>query len=451
MLKPRSSASKSNMSPAGQRSAIAYVPINSISPDPRNPRKHRREQIWAIAHSIEAFGFNAPVLVDKGGCIIAGHGRFEAAKYLGMKDVPVVRLEHLTKHQAKAYMLADNKLTDRSSWDDELLAVHLNELSQIALEFEIEATGFELPEIDFRIQSVSELEEGDEADEFRVADGPAISRPGDLWHLGNHQLFCGSALEPTSYKALLGETRAAAIFMDPPYNVKIGGHVSGLGAVEHREFVMASGEMTEAEFTSFLAKIFELGRIHTDPGGLIYACMDWRHMGEMLAASSAGNLDLLNLCVWVKSNGGMGAFYRSKHELVFVLRNGAVQHRNNVQLGRFGRNRTNVWNYAGANSFPRKGQKSGLDLHPTVKPIALVADAILDSTVRNAVVLDPFLGSGTTILAAERTQRRGCGIEIDTLYVDTAIRRWEGMTGHRAIHSCGRSFAEISNEREAGQ
>lgn len=208
----------------------------------------------------------------------------------------------------------------------------------------------------------------------------------------------------------LGLRKAAAVFSDPPYNVKVDGLVCGSGAIKHREFAMASGEMSEDEFTRFLNETLELAGSHAAHGAIVYACMDWRHMGEMLAAGRATGCDLLNVCIWVKSNGGMGSLYRSRHELVFVFRNGKEQHRNNVQLGRFGRNRTNVWNCAGANSFPRKGQGSALDLHPTVKPIAMVSDAILDSTKRNDIVLDPFCGSGTTLLAAERTGRHGCGI-----------------------------------------
>jgi DNA modification methylase len=241
--------------------------------------------------------------------------------------------------------------------------------------------------------------------------------------------------------------QAKAVFTDPPYNVKIEGHVSGLGAVKHREFAMASGEMGEAEFTQFLTTALKLAGTHTAPGGILYACMDFRHMGEMLAAGRATGFELLNLCVWVKTNGGMGSFYRSKHELVFVFRDGTPQHQNNIQLGRFGRNRTNVWHYAGANIRSRKGAEDVLALHPTVKPIMLVTDAMRDATARGDVVLDPFLGSGTSILAAERTRRRGYGIELDPIYVDTAITRWERMTGKEACHASGKTFRAIGAER----
>jgi DNA modification methylase len=403
-------------------------------------------QIRAIAKSIDAFGFNAPVLVDADRNILAGHGRVEAAKLLGMTEVPVVHLRHLTEIQARAYMLADNKLTDRSTWDDETLAVQLRELSELVPNFDIEATGFEAPEIDFRIQSLDDAETIDRADDFQLAGGPSVSEHGDLWHLDNHRIYCGSALDPSVYLHLLAGETAAASFTDPPYNVKVDGHVSVKGNIRHREFLMAAGEMSESEFSAFLESALTLIRKHSEPGALIYACMDWRHMSEMLRAGTSSGCELLNLCVWVKSNGGMGSLYRSRHELVFVLRNGPEPHQNNIQLGRFGRNRTNVWNYTGSNTFARKGSSRSLELHPTVKPVLMVADAIQDSTNRNDIVLDPFLGSGTTLLAAERTGRRCYGVELDPLYVDTAIERWQKMTGHKAHNRLGESFEVVKSQ-----
>ena len=348
-------------------------------------------------------------------------------------------------------MLADNKLTDRSTWDDTKLAVHLKELSDLALDFDIEAIGFELPEVDFRIQSLAAPEITDNADQFEDLEGPAVSAAGDLWLLGNHRVYCGSALDASVYAILLDNKMVAAAFTDPPYNVRISGHVSGNGAIKHHEFAMASGEMTEDEFTKFLTQTFEVLSINLAPGAIIYVCMDWRHMGEILAAIRAVKWDYLNLCVWVKANGGMGSFYRSRHELVFVFRNGSAPHVNNVQLGRFGRNRQNVWNYPGANSFRRKGQAENLSLHPTVKPVALVSDAILDSTKRYDIVLDPYLGSGTTLLAAELTGRLCYGIEIDGRYVDTVIERWERLTGQKARNIHGQTFAQVKLDRGAGQ
>ena len=422
---------------------ISYDPIAALTPHPRNPRKHSRAQIQAIAKSIKAFGFNAPILIDKDRQIVAGHGRFEAAKLLGLEKVPVIFLEHLSPTQVRAYMVADNKLTDRSSWDDATLAVHLKELLELVPDFDIEATGFELPEIDFRILSLEDTESANEVDEFEPAQAPAVSVIDDLWALGRHRLYCGNALDCKSYAALFENETAAAAFTDPPYNVPIDGHVSGNGRITHREFPMASGEMSEAEFTDFLTTSLSHICAYTAPGALIYGCMDWRHMGEMLAAGRTSGCDLRNVCVWVKSNGGLGSLYRSRHELVFVFGNGKEPHLNNVQMGRFGRNRTNVWNYPGVNTFAR----DDLDLHPTVKPIQLVADVILDCTKRNDIVLDPFLGSGSTLLAAERANRRGYGIELDPLYVDTAVERWQKMTGQKAHNRFGETYDMIKTRR----
>jgi DNA modification methylase len=427
---------------------IELMPIGSLKPDPKNPRKHSRQQIRALSRSIAKLGFNTLIAVDKDLSIIVGHGRFEAAKLLGYENVPVLHLDHLTAEEGRAYMLADNKFSDRSSWDDGLLAVHLKELSGLDLSFDIEAaTGFELPEIDLRTQSLENPDAAEEADEFEFATGPAVSKLGDLWILDGHRLFCGNALEDSPYKDLFGKEKAAATFTDPPYNVPIDGHVSGTGRVKHREFAMGAGELSEAEFTAFLTASITRVCSHTAQGALLYFFMDWRHTMEIQTAARASACDQVNLCVWVKSNGGLGSLYRSRHELVFVFKNGKGPHLNNVQLGRFGRNRTNVWSHPGVTNFVRQGTKRALEYHPTVKPILLVSDAILDSTARNDIVLDPFLGSGTTLLSAQRTERRCYGIELDPLYVDTAIERWQRMTGDQATNSRGETFDEAKRRR----
>jgi DNA modification methylase len=430
---------------------ISHLAIGELIPAPQNARIHTRAQVRAIARSIEAFGFNAPILIDRNRQIVAGHGRFEAAKMLGLPQVPVVFLDHLTEVQAKAYRLADNKLTDRSNWDDAKVAAQLKELSELVLDFDLTDTGFEIPEIDVRIQSLDDPDEADAADEFEAATGPAVSIPGDVWLLGSHRLYCANALESTAYAILMENEKAAAAITDMPYNVPIGGHVSGNGKTKHREFVMGAGELTDSQFTELLTTGLRFLGAHTTPGALIYTFMDWRHAWNMLSAGRAVDLSLLNLCVWSKTNAGMGSLYRSQHELVFVFRNGSEAHLNNVQLGRFGRSRTNVWTYPGANGFARKGTEDLLALHPTVKPIALVADAILDCTKRDDIVVDPFIGSGTTILAAERTGRRCFGIEIDPIYVDTAIARWERLTGKKAVNSQGLTFEQVKLERSAAQ
>jgi DNA modification methylase len=427
------------------------VPIATLKPNPRNPRIHSTAQVEAIAKSIDTFGFTAPILVDGNDTIIAGHARYLAAKRRGLESVPVIRLEHLTPAQAQAYMLADNKLNERSEWDEKLLAVHLKELTELAVDFEIETIGFEIPEIDMLIQSLGEHPNAgvpDAADKLPAIEERPISRPGDLWMLGEHRLFCGDSRAPASYAILMAGSRAAAVIADPPYNVPIDGHVSGLGKTKHHEFLMASGEMSSSEFKKFLVEVLKHCAKQSCDGSVHFVFMDWRHQAEMLAAGRTVFAELINLCVWNKTTAGMGSFYRSQHELVFVFKKGRGSHRNNVQLGRYGRNRTNVWTYPSVNSAATMGNKRLKTLHPTVKPVALVADAILDTTAPNDIVLDPFMGSGTTIMAAALTRRRGYGIEIDPLYVDRAIRRWQGFTGKIAHHQSGRPFAEFERERQ---
>jgi DNA modification methylase len=346
----------------------------------------------------------------------------------------------------------DNKLTDRSEWDPKLLAVHFKELTSIALDFEIEATGFEIGEIDLLIQAADDAQDeaaSDGADEIPDHEGPVVSRQGDLWILENHRVRCGDSRDPNSYVIVMAGRKAAGVFCDSPYNVKINGHASGRGKAQRREFAMASGEMSISEFTDFLTGVFKLLIAHSAPGSIHFLCIDWRHLRELLAAGAAAYSELLNLCVWAKAAAGMGALYRSRHELVFVFKNGLSKHTNNIMLGKHGRNRSNIWTYAGVKNFADK-EKNLTRAHPTPKPTALVADAILDVTKPNDIVLDPFLGSGTTIIAAERTGRCGYGMEIDPRYVDVIIRRWERLTEKKARHESGRTFEEIRAERSKG-
>jgi DNA modification methylase len=432
---------------------IIHRPIAELTPDLANPRRHSKKQIRQIADSIKAFGFNVPILITRKGEVIAGHGRLLACGELGWTEVPTLCLDHLTPAQIRAFRIADNKLVENAAWDDQLLAQQLKDLSLIGLDFSLELTGFEMGEIDLRIQSLEEVPDrlNDPADAVpEVLPGPAISKIGDLWLLGRHRLLCGTALETATFAALMGEERASVAFTDPPYNVPIDGHASGLGAIHHRPFPMACGEMDRPQFTAFLAGVFRNLAAFSVDGSLHFVCMDWRHLGELLAASRDAYSELKNLCVWVKDNAGMGSLYRSQHELVFVFKHGRKAHRNNVQLGQFGRNRSNVWNYPGANSFARCGEEGNLlALHPTVKPVTMVADTILDGSARGDIVLDCFLGSGTTLIAAERTGRRCYGLELDPLYIDTAIRRWQALTGGSARHAaCGRTFDDLARAME---
>ncbi len=431
----------------GRALAVTYRPIASLKLDPRNPRHHSRQQLRQIARSIEAFGFNVPVLVNADGKVIAGHGRLHACRELGLNEVPTICLEHLTEAQAKAFAIADNRLTENASWDDHLLAEQLKELSALDLSFDLDVTGFGMGEIDLRIEQLDQAP--DPADTMLEApSGPPVSKLGDLWQLGSHRVLCGSALDPSAYERLMQGEPAAMVFTDPPYNVPIDRHASGLGAVHHREFAMAAGEMSTAEFTDFLTQVCRLLARHSRDGALQYLCMDWRHLEELLAAGRKAYSEFLNLCVWVKHNAGMGSFYRSQHELVLVFKNGRARHRNNIELGRHGRFRTNIWQYPAINDFGRAGEEGKLlALHPTVKPVALVADAIKDCSARGELVLDAFLGSGTTVIAAERAGRRCFGIELDPLYVDTTVRRWQALSGEDALHADRkRSFDELQAE-----
>jgi DNA modification methylase len=434
--------------------SIVYQAIEELKPDPANPRLHSTKQIHQIANSLAAFGFNVPVLVDADLKVIAGHGRLLACRELGIAEVPTLRLDHLTAAQARAFMIADNRLTEIANWDDQLLAEQLKDLSLLGLDFSIEVTGFEMGEIDLRIASLDDVPDraDDPADAVpELSTRPLLTKLGDLWLLGRHCVLCGNALDPAAFAALMGKERAAMVFTDPPYNVPIDGHASGLGAIHHRPFPMAAGEMDKAGFTAFLGQACRNLATFSVDGSLQYVCMDWRHLDELLTAGRNAYGELKNLCVWVKDNAGMGSLYRSQHELVFVFKQGRGSHRNNIELGKFGRNRSNVWRYPGVNSFARCGEEGNLlALHPTVKPVAMAADAMLDCSTRGEIVLDAFLGSGTTVIAAERTGRRCYGLELDPAYLDTIVRRWQMLTGGSARHAVsGRSFDDLADEAEA--
>lgn len=439
---------------AAVRLAIQYLPTESVRANPRNPRKTSPRAQRAHRRSVSEIGFNVPVLIDDQNMIVAGEPYWEAARQLGLIEVPCVRLSHLTTEEAQVLSIAHARLAELSTWDDRILAQTLKGLSEQNLDFSLEATGFEMGEIDLRIEGlVGDTEEEDtRADALPAAAGATVTKPGDLWLLRSHRVFCGSAAEAASFDRLMNGDLASMAFTDPPYNVAIEGHVSGLGAIHHREFVQASGEMPAEEFTALLATVCSLLVRHSVDGSIHFVCMDWRHMPDLVAAGLRHYAELKNLCVWVKNNAGMGSLYRSQHELVAVLKAGRGHHRNNIELGRHGRNRTNVWSYPGSNAFGRATEEGHLPaLHPTVKPVRLVADAILDVSARGAVVLDPFLGSGTTLIAAERTGRRCYGMDLDAGYVDVAVRRWQAYSGEVAIHrASGRTFDDIAAEVARG-
>jgi DNA modification methylase len=432
--------------------SIEYVlsNVDAIKPNPRNARTHSKKQLDQIDKSVDACGFVAPVLIDENSMLLGGHGRLLVAKRRGLKTIPAIRIRGLSEAKKRALLLADNKIADNAGWDRERLALELPELAELLIEesLDISITGFEPAEID---QLVSDFESNteDPADSLDTAwlSLAAVSEPGDIWQLGPHRLMCGDARQLANLTRLLGDEQAAMAFLDPPFNVRIKSIV-GRGRTKHAEFAMASGEMSRQQFVQFLIKTLGNAASHSRAGAVHYVCMDWRHLSELLEAGQQIFDEMLNLVVWEKSNAGQGSFYRSKHELIGVFRVGETPHLNNVELGRHGRSRSNVWHYPGVNSF-RAGRMDELSMHPTCKPVALIADTLRDCTRRHDIVLDTFCGSGTTVLAAERVGRRAYAMELEPRYIDVAVRRWQAFTRRDAIHiETGQTFDERALARD---
>lgn len=484
--KPSGKAASDPMGDATSEQTVTCRPLQSLKAYPRNARLHSRKQVRQIADSIERFGFTNPVLIDDDGMILAGHGRVEAAKLLGHEHVPCLRLSSMTESDKRAYVLADNKLALNAGWDEDILGSELQLLLDGG-EIDLSLTGFTIAEIDGLLDpgGVDEATEAEEDDRLPPIpdDLVAVTQAGDLWRLGPHQLICGDARDEAVYRRLMrrdhidGSGRegggapegvetirgvdpsappggsvhdpfeqAQMVFTDPPYNVPVNGHVMGSGRIRHREFAMASGEMDRDAFTEFLSTVFARLVQHTVDGSIHFICMDWRHMDEILSAGRAHYTELKNLIAWVKDNGGMGTFYRSRHELIFAFKNGMAPHIS-FELGQHGRYRTNVWNYRGMSS-PSRASRQELALHPTVKPVAMLADAMRDCSDRGGLVLDAFCGSGSVLIAAHKTGRRARAIEIDPVYCDTAIRRWQAFAKCDAVlMTTGETFDEVATRR----
>ncbi len=425
---------------------VQALSLDQIKVDRRNARTHSSKQIRQIANSIAAFGFTNPLLLNEDGTLIAGEGRLKAAQLLGFAKVPAIVLAGLSPPKQRALAIADNKIAENAGWDRERLAIEIPELAGL-----LEAEGLDVSVLGFEAVEIDQLVTDFEANAADPEDGidstwlqdRAVSRRGDLWVLGPHRLLCGDARSAADIARLMAHGRADMVFLDPPYNVRIGG-VVGRGRTKHSEFAMASGEMSSADYVRFLDVTLNAAASVSREGALHYVCTDWRHIAELLAAAKPVYGDTINIAVWVKSNAGQGSFYRSQYELVGIFRVGQASHLNNIELGRHGRSRTNVWHYAGVNSF-RAGRMDELRSHPSAKPVALVADALKDCTRRGDVVLDTFCGSGTTILAAERVGRHARALEIEPRFVDVAIRRWQAFTRLDARHAeRGSSFDEIA-------
>lgn len=426
---------------------ISEMATAKLRPSKNNARVHSKKQIEQIVSSIRRFGWTYPIIVDELGHILCGVGRWLAAQKMELLKVPVMVLSHLNDIEKRTLRITDNKLGENSYWDNKILATELAKLNVElpTLSLSLELTGFDAAEVDSLLNLHIDPEQ-DPVDAVPKLQKDPISQKGDLWKLNFHRLLCGNACAEGEFERLMRRHHAAMVFADPPYNVRISATV-GRGKIKHREFLKASGEKSPAQFKAFLKKVMQLAVRFSSEGSVHFICMDWRHLSEILHAGQDVYETLLNLVVWTKTNAGQGSFYRSQHELIFVFKKGVASHQNNIQLGKHGRNRSNVWSYAGVNTF-RAGRLDDLAAHPTVKPIAMVADAMRDCTHRGDIVLDPFMGSGTTILAAERVGRRAFGIEIDPLYVDVAIRRWQQFTGRDAIlKSTGQTFDEVATAR----
>ena len=403
------------------------VRIESLKPLGRETRKHPPSQIRKLQASIEQFGFVLPIVIDVGGRVIAGWGLVVAAKRLGLTEIPAVTIADLDEVKLRMLRLALNRLGEDSSWNLDALKLEFSDILEISSETDLQISGFEMGEIDVALGT-------DEEDSLPAPDETStpLTQLGDLWRLDEHRILCADALVGESYARLLGDEPAQMVFTDPPWNIPIAGHVSGLGAIKHSDFAMACGEMPAAEFQAFLHTALGHAVMYSDDGSIHFVCMHWTKLRELLSSTADLYSDTKNLCVWCKTNAGMGSLYRSRHELVFVFKKGTAPHINNIELGRFGRNRSNVWEYDGQNVL-NGTSKSKLSVHPTAKPVALVADAIRDCSHRSGVILDCFGGSGTTLIAAEKTGRRARLIELDPRYVDVTISRWQNVTGRTAV------------------
>lgn len=422
---------------------IVHRPPEKLPAYGRQAKSHTPAKIKSMAASIEAFGFVVPALIDENDKVLAGNAAVKAGLQLGMKLVPCVIVSGLSDTQKRGLILAHNRLAEIAEWDQDILREEITSLREHDLEFDLEVIGFTGAELDAIV--LGDEGGGETGDAVPEAPAVPVSRLGDIWVMGQHRLMCGDSTDADSVARLMQGDEARTVFTDPPYNCKVSGHITGSG--QHGEFVMASGEMTDAEFITFLIAVLVCLVRSTAAGGLLYVCLDWRGMEHILEAARATKLELLNLCVWDKGVGGMGSFYRSRHELIFLFRKPGASHTNRVELGKNGRNRTNVWTYEGMNGFG-KGKARARAMHPTVKPLALVRDAILDSSAAGEIVLDLFSGSGTTLIAAEQSKRVGRAMELGPNYVDVGVLRWEGFSGREAVLAqTGETFREVTARR----
>ena len=422
--------------------SIEYRRTDALRPAKHRPRKLDAAHVKRLIQSIRRFGFRGAILV-KGDHIVDGHVRHAAAAKLGLPTIPCIDAADLSDDEIRLLAITLNRLGELGDWDIDTLKIELEHA--IELNFDIEITGFTPAEQDIILLDHA----AEEAAEEVIPEPPRepVSRPGDLFRLGEHQIVCGSALDPAVYMALLQERPISVVVADFPYNCTITNNVSGLGKKKHGEFVMASGEMSREEFSRFLRDAIRCSSTNLIDGGVFFGFMDWRQIDVLIGTGREAGLSLINMCVWNKGSGGMGSLYRSAYELLPVFCKGDTPAINNVQLGKHGRDRSNVHSYPGANQRGSSASRALAD-HPTPKNVEHIVDLLLDVSHRGDAVLDPFLGSGTTIIAAEQTGRIGFGIELDPKYVDVAVRRWEQLTGRDAVHGAsGLTLDELAAHR----
>ncbi len=436
---------------SGVSARYGLCPVSALQPNPHNARTHSKKQIRKIARSFDVSGALSPVIVDENWTILAGHARVEACKITGRTEVPIIQIFDASEAQKRNFLIADNRIGEDAGWDRQKLALELPELELLlqAVDFDLTDTGSEVAELDqLAINFEDQAAHPDDDIEESILSAPPVLRLGDLVQLGEHRLLVSDARDHAALDRLIDGKLAAAAFLDPPYNLRVR-DIGGRGRSQHPEFAFASGEMSRAEFVAFLTASVRNVAGLSQEGAVHFVCIDWKHVRDLVEAGAEVYGAMLNLVVWNKTNAGQGGLYRSQHELIGVFRVGDEPHLDNVQMGRFGRNRSNVWTYPGANTF-RSGRKQDLADHPTVKPTALVADAIKDVTHRGDIVLDTFVGSGTTILAGERVGRRVMAMEIEPKYADIAVRRWQAMTGRDAIDvETGMTFEALGASRSA--
>ncbi|MBB5052917.1 DNA modification methylase [Afipia massiliensis] len=425
---------------------IVYLKATAIKPSPHAARQHSSAQRRKLKAILRQFGQVVPLPLDAAtGTLIDGHAVFDALVELGHDEIAVVQLENRSEPEVRALRLALNRVAQDAVWDNAKLRGEFEYL--ISVGFDLDLGGFEAVEIDMALSidtPAANTVEEEALDDLAPMAGPSAAKPGDVFRLGDHLIGCGDARDTAFIRDLVGTNTVACVFSDPPYNVPIDGFVSGLGKTRHREFAMGTGEMSRDQFVAFLSTTVAAIKPVLADGAILFLCMDWRHGSELCEAAAQNHLEQKNLCVWTKSNAGMGSFYRSQHELIYVFKHGEGPHQNNFGLGASGRSRSNVWQYRGVNAFG-KDRMDLLGIHPTVKPVAMIADALRDVTRRGDLVLDVFLGSGSTLIAAEETGRVCIGVELDPVYVDAAIRRWQKRTGKNAVHAAtGETFDAIA-------